>query len=213
MFGLNPNLEKKEVEFDSGQILLDKKRCWKALLMVCLVNSDKNNLRDFCYRNSLGDKDTFRLSFKFAKINYHLIHHQVLRVGSNFFIKDIPFTKIMIKIQHKHAPFYSTGMLQKNMKGQPMFIHKTVCEWNISKDLNALKYIEEENGDLLTSETLSTIETEGHRFLAEFKNKYLKFYTKNFSNELIYKIYPYAVVFLNLLYFLKGNHRKEVHEY
>jgi hypothetical protein len=46
-------------DFESGQIVVDKKRCWKALQLAMHFNEHS----DFYYQHVYGDKDTFRFAF------------------------------------------------------------------------------------------------------------------------------------------------------
>ncbi len=57
-------------EFESGQILVDKKRCWKALELTMWINENS----DFFYRYLHGDKDTFHLAFAKLKTSFIQIH-------------------------------------------------------------------------------------------------------------------------------------------
>ena len=49
-----------EPEFESGQIVLDKLRCWKSLSLTMWMNEHS----DFWYRHIHGDKDTFHLCWR-----------------------------------------------------------------------------------------------------------------------------------------------------
>lgn len=57
---------RSEPEFESGQILVDKKRCWKALSLALWYNEHS----DFYYRYIHGDKDTFHLAFRKVEKTY-----------------------------------------------------------------------------------------------------------------------------------------------
>jgi hypothetical protein len=54
-----------EPEFETGQIVIDKQRCWRALSLSMWFNEHS----DFYYRYIYGDKDTFHLAFR--KLNQH----------------------------------------------------------------------------------------------------------------------------------------------
>ena len=58
-----------EFEFESGQIVLDKERCWQALCLTWWINENS----DFFYRHLHGDKETFRLAFRKLKTAYALV--------------------------------------------------------------------------------------------------------------------------------------------
>ena len=50
----------EELEFESGQIVVDKARCWKALQ----VTMHLNEYSDFYYRYIWGDKETFHMAWR-----------------------------------------------------------------------------------------------------------------------------------------------------
>jgi hypothetical protein len=58
-----------EPEFETGQIVLDKERCWKALCLALWFNEHS----DFYYRFIYGDKETFHLAFRKLKQKYSLV--------------------------------------------------------------------------------------------------------------------------------------------
>ena len=49
-----------EPEFESGQILVNKERCWSALSLTMWYNEHS----DFFYQHILGDKETFHMAFR-----------------------------------------------------------------------------------------------------------------------------------------------------
>jgi hypothetical protein len=59
----------RELEFESGQIVLDKERCWRALCLSLWINENS----DFFYRYLHGDKETFHLAFRKLKTAYALV--------------------------------------------------------------------------------------------------------------------------------------------
>jgi len=172
-FGVIQARLKGDVEFESGQILVDKRRCWKALLTVCLANSDREDFRGFCYRHTLGDKDTFRLAFEFTQTPYHKVEHLPLRVGSRFLIAPLPVPGYQIQIPHDIGSFFATGMLQHDLAGIPLFIHKTVCDWSVFHDGHYLRLIEDLDGVIRPSDILMDREGRGYAFLERFKTRHL----------------------------------------
>jgi alpha 1,2-mannosyltransferase len=184
-FGVTAEALRRGVEFESGQIVLDKRRCWKALLTVCLANSDVSRFRDFCFGRTMGDKDTFRLAFEFARQPYHLVSHPSLRIGNLFFIYRVPLTGgVTIKIQHGLGSFYATGMLQHDLAGNPLFAHKTVCEWDVDLDFRNLCYIEEGDGQTRPLAWLADCESRGCGHLNEFREQYLKHFGRSRRRKL-----------------------------
>ena len=60
-----------ESEFESGQMLVDRQRCWPAVVMSNLINEDS----EFWYSHIHGDKDTFRLAWRSLNMQYGMIPH------------------------------------------------------------------------------------------------------------------------------------------
>jgi len=58
-----------ELEFESGQILLDKQRCWRALNLSWWINDHS----DLFYQHLHGDKETFHLAFRKLRKTYSLV--------------------------------------------------------------------------------------------------------------------------------------------
>ena len=52
--------------FESGQVLVNKRHCWKALELACWFNQHS----DFFYPLTWGDKETFRLAFRILELPY-----------------------------------------------------------------------------------------------------------------------------------------------
>ncbi|HEY4416734.1 MAG TPA: glycosyltransferase family 9 protein [Verrucomicrobiae bacterium] len=90
-----------EKEFETGQILLDKRRCWHALNVCLWFNANS----DFYYRHLHGDKETFHLAFRKVGKSYHLIPHPVK-----------PLEKTMC--QHDPA-------------GRVLFQHRNRAKWDL----------------------------------------------------------------------------------
>ena len=57
---------RKEFEFESGQLVVDKRRCWRALNLAMHYNEHS----DFYYDHVYGDKETFHFAFRKAGKDY-----------------------------------------------------------------------------------------------------------------------------------------------
>ncbi len=62
---------RNEVDFESGQFLVDKVKCWKALAATKFLNDHS----DWVYKFVFGDKSTFHLGFRRADKSYALVPH------------------------------------------------------------------------------------------------------------------------------------------
>jgi hypothetical protein len=63
---------REEVEFESGQLLIDKRRCWRPMQLTLHLNE----YSDYYYAAFFGDKDTFHLAWRKLEQEYSLIPHR-----------------------------------------------------------------------------------------------------------------------------------------
>ena len=90
-----------EPEFESGQILVDKRRCWRALRLSLWFNEHS----DFYYRYLHGDKETFHLAFRKLKQPYALVPTPI------------------------HA--LEATMCQHDLQGRRLFQHRNQDKWSL----------------------------------------------------------------------------------
>lgn len=90
-----------EPEFESGQILIDKARCWRALRLALWFNEHS----DFYYRHLYGDKETFHLAFCKLRQRYALVPHR---------LRALDYT-----------------MCQHDFAGNRIFQHRNTDKWNL----------------------------------------------------------------------------------
>lgn len=88
-------------EFESGQIMVDRRRCWKALRLALWFNEHQ----DFYYRYIYGDKETFHLAFKKLGTPFTLIPHPIHRLEAT--------------------------MCQHDPDGHRLFQHRNTDKWNL----------------------------------------------------------------------------------
>jgi hypothetical protein len=91
----------REPEFESGQIVVDKHRCWPALRLALWFNEHS----DFYYRHIHGDKDTFSLAFRRLKTPYR-------------------------QVPHPPEPFLG-GVYQHDFRGLRLFQHRMFSKWTL----------------------------------------------------------------------------------
>ncbi len=65
---------------ESGQMVLDKSRCWRALCLTHWINQHSDAFYDFLH----GDKDTFLIAWLMVAQAYHLIQHRPKLLDSTF---------------------------------------------------------------------------------------------------------------------------------
>ncbi|MDR3520858.1 MAG: hypothetical protein P4L54_04490 [Acidocella sp.] len=101
--GLPP---RRAVSFETGQFLLDKSRCWAALMLTVALNSQSDRL----YQMIHGEKDSFLLAFLCRRQEFHLIEHRPLAFDSDLvqlepsggpFIHHRTFSKLLLSGPNK----------------------------------------------------------------------------------------------------------------
>lgn len=99
-------------EQESGQILINKKRCWQEL-HLCLYF---NKLSTYYYRLLYGDKDTFKFAWLALKSRFHMINYATGTCG------------------YKHnGEFYGMTMVQHDPFGKILFLHRHYLKWDVTK--------------------------------------------------------------------------------
>lgn len=92
-----------EPEVESGQMLVDKKRCWAALQLAMHLNEHS----DFYYRYVLGDKETFHLAWRKLGLEYAMPSKPV---------SGLPAT-----------------MCQYDFEGRLLFQHRNFAKWKLDE--------------------------------------------------------------------------------
>ena len=69
-----------EPQFESGQLLIDKRRCWRPLQLTLYLNEHS----DYYYTAFFGDKDTFHLAWRKVEQEYSLNPHPPGVLGANW---------------------------------------------------------------------------------------------------------------------------------
>jgi Mannosyltransferase putative len=90
-----------EPEFESGQILLDKQRCWKELCLTMWFNEHS----DFWYRHFHGDKESYHMAWRKLNRPYAMPSRR---------IHALPGT-----------------MCQHDFEGRRIFQHRNMAKWTI----------------------------------------------------------------------------------
>lgn len=109
--------EIEEREFESGQIIINKEKCWKQINLTCHYNDHA----DWYYRFFLGDKETFHLAWRKTYKDFVFIqsttHTEVL--GGKFF-------------------------WQYDMNGDLIFQHRSGNKFEFQDNLTEPEFVEQE---------------------------------------------------------------------
>lgn len=106
-----------EPEFESGQIVVDKKRCWKALSLARHYNQHS----DFYYRHILGDKDTFHMAFRRMGKSYAMPRRAIHSLDATMCQHDFQGRRIF---QHRNLDKW---LLDGSNGPIPGFRHERLC--------------------------------------------------------------------------------------
>ena len=90
-----------EPEFESGQILVDKRRCWRALNLAMYLNGHS----DFYYRHIHGDKESFHMAWRMLDQEYAMVPHAIHSLAGT--------------------------MCQHDFAGRRIFQHRNWAKWRI----------------------------------------------------------------------------------
>ena len=90
-----------EPEFESGQMVISKSRCWNALQLTMHLNEHS----DYYYRYIHGDKDTFHLAWRMMMQEYSMVPWP---------IHSLPGV-----------------MCQHDFEGKRLFQHRNLAKWQI----------------------------------------------------------------------------------
>lgn len=104
-----------EPEFESGQIVINKETCWRALKLTMWYNE----YSDFFYQHVHGDKETFHLAFH--------------KVNKPYSMVDIPLKAL------------ECTMCQHDFEGNRIFQHRNLHKWDYNgenRHINGFQYEE-----------------------------------------------------------------------
>jgi hypothetical protein len=100
-----------EPEVESGQIVVDKERCWNALWLTLHLNDHS----DYYYRHVNGDKETFHMAWRMLDQPYSMPPTRPVWITGLVSPGD---------------PNFADVLLQHDFAGQPIFHHRTGAGWS-----------------------------------------------------------------------------------
>jgi hypothetical protein len=101
---------RNEPEFESGQVLIDKARCWKALQIAMHLNEHS----DYYYRHMFGDKETFHMAFRRLGQEYAMPNKGVQKLDATICQYDFDGR---ILFQHRYRAKWRLEAPNKRIKG------------------------------------------------------------------------------------------------
>jgi hypothetical protein len=106
-----------EPEFESGQIVVDKSRCWKALQ----VTMHLNEWSDFYYRHIHGDKETFHMAWRKLDQEYSMPPYGIHSLAATMCQHDFDGNRLF---QHRNMRKWS---LMSSNEPIEDFKHEAAC--------------------------------------------------------------------------------------
>jgi ADP-heptose:LPS heptosyltransferase len=106
-----------EPEFESGQMILDKERCWKPLALAMWYNEHS----DFFYHFIHGDKDTFHMAFRKVEAPYAMPSKPIESLEGVMCQHDFHGNRIF---QHRNSHKWSFKGPNKQIAG---FLNEELC--------------------------------------------------------------------------------------
>ncbi len=101
-----------EQEQESGQILINKSKCWKEISLCLYFNLNSA----IYYKILFGDKDTFKFAWRAAKSTYYMIPHHPGICGR----------------LDKEEGFLGNSIAQFDPAGDLLFLHRNILKWDIT---------------------------------------------------------------------------------
>jgi hypothetical protein len=106
---------RSEPEFESGQIVVDKQRCWRELQLTMHYNTYSG----FYYQHIWGDKETYHMAWR--------------RLGTKYSMTAYPIHRLP---QSGRGAIGSLVMCQHDFKGEIVFQHRNMEKWKLNVGSN-----------------------------------------------------------------------------
>lgn len=108
---------RNEPEFESGQMVIDKARCWRPLNLAWWYNDHS----EFFFRHVHGDKETFHMAWRRVDAPYSMTAHPVLSLQGTMCQHDF---EGKLLFQHRNTPKWNFYGSNPNIPG---FMHEADC--------------------------------------------------------------------------------------
>lgn len=108
---------REESEFESGQMLINKRTCWKPLALTFWFNEHS----DFFYYHIHGDKDTFHLAWRKLKQPYTMVTTPIESLEGVMCQHDLRGQRIF---QHRNSHKWQLFSENRHIRG---FLHEKLC--------------------------------------------------------------------------------------
>jgi hypothetical protein len=109
---------RNEPEVESGQILINKSKCWHALQIAMHLNEHS----DFYYKYIHGDKETFHMAFRRLNQTYAMPYRGIAKLSGVMCQHDFDGNRLF---QHRNMDKWNLIDINKDIKG---FLYQSECQ-------------------------------------------------------------------------------------
>ena len=125
------------LELESGQMVVPTRVCARALWLARELNGTH---REAVYAHVYGDKDTWRLAWALAGERPEVVSRLPLVVGHECTCIDLRPFPVSVQLRVPGARRLDVGLIQHGPDGVPLFLHRTVREWQLFDDRERLSW-------------------------------------------------------------------------
>jgi alpha 1,2-mannosyltransferase len=126
-----------EVELESGQMMIATRACARALWLARELNGRH---RQAIYAHLFGDKDTWRLAWGLAGERAEIEPRLPIVIGHECTCIDLRPLRISVQLRLPGARLLDVGLIQHGPDGGPLFLHRTVREWQLFDERDRLSW-------------------------------------------------------------------------
>lgn len=149
-------------EQESGQILINKRMCWKELNLCMFFNERHQVYHKLLY----GDKDTFKFAWLALKSPFYMIKSDVSNCG----------------FLGPSGEFLGVTMVQHGPDGEILFLHRNLLKWDISlPDEKVWKVLRKFKKD--AKEKIFLLKGYSMGILGDYEEFEVPYNVKNLENE------------------------------
>jgi len=110
---ISGNTYRSEPEWETGQLMMDKQKCWRALCLADWFNRNSN----FYFEHWHGDKESFHLAFNRTQTPYTMISKPIRGIEAT--------------------------MIQHDLKGNELFFHRNMGKFSLTDNKNVSGFYRE----------------------------------------------------------------------
>jgi len=133
-------------EFESGQLLINKQRCWVELLVTLFYNQNSA----YFYQYLDGDKNTFRFAWQWVhhRLKGAIYYNRFYHARSNELVPYgfMPYGPVSLGEPNEFGVAGGATVLQhRDREGEPIFNHRNLCKLRLDFPNSVQRHVLNEN--------------------------------------------------------------------